>query len=396
MTNQLRSIFNYTHAVAYEVAKMILKSSFGYFPTEEVMLTNQRFQNWALGFESDCTTNVLRSQITHDILHPTLSEGDFSVEFTPATPIIVEVEVVPVITKVAHLRPGNALFHHLVESLSEFLEVGLRDIVPNYYAASKQEHPIYARCDSPFMLNKMLLMGCVEPNPGPRGRGPVVRRRPRVPYRPRTTGFRISGGSNFRNRRVKAFPDSEEVVMEYIAPIVQLTGGGTTNNLKFSSNLYDVDTALGSTATPGLAEKSPIYSRFTTKDIEYDFEIVNQEAFPVQLIWGFMTNSLSSTALGAGYAGNPHMHQRLLGAINNHMGGCRIRGRVSMQTLFGTVRAVTDDLFTGSTTSSTLSSSATGYFYIGTISAAVPVNGQFVSGSLKLNVLFSRRNAVTS
>jgi hypothetical protein len=128
--------------------------------------------------------------------------------------------------------------------------------------------------------------------------------------------------------------------------------------------------------------------------MKYEFQIENQEAFPCQTIYGFMTNSLSSTAVGANYAGNQYMHTNCLSAVNGSRSTSTYRGRVSIAKLFGTNQAVFDDLFTGSTTASTLSSTATGYLYIGTVAAAVPVNGQFVSGFVELEVLFDRRNSL--
>ena len=189
-------------------------------------------------------------------------------------------------------------------------------------------------------------------------------------------------------------PDTIRVELEYIIPLTQITGGGTTNCLRYTSNAYDVDAALASTAMAYFSEYAVIYSRFRTLRMSYCFHIENQEAFPTGTIYGFMTNSLGSTALGQNYAGNPYMHTGILSAVNGSRSTSTYSGWCNINSLFGSNQALFDDLFTGSTTSSTLSSSATANLYIGTVSAAVPVNGQFVTGFVKLDLLFYRRNSL--
>lgn len=190
------------------------------------------------------------------------------------------------------------------------------------------------------------------------------------------------------------FPDTLRTDLEFIIPLTQITGGGTTNSFRFTSNAYDVDPALGSTAMAYFAELAIVYSRFRTLRMSYKVDIENQEAFPVGTVYGFMTNSLGSTAVGQNYAGNQYMHEGILSAINGSRSVSTYTGSVAINQLFGSNQALFDDLFTGSTTSSTLSSSATANFYIGTVSAAVPVNGQFITGHIKLDILFTRRNSL--
>jgi hypothetical protein len=197
-------------------------------------------------------------------------------------------------------------------------------------------------------------------------------------------------------RRSIAFPDSLRTNLRYVIPLTQVTGGGTTNSLKFTSNAYDVDSALGSTAMAYFAELAPVYSRFRTMGVSYRFVCTNQEAFPNAMIHGFMTNSLSSTGLGQNYASGPYVQTDLLSAVNGSHSTRIYTGSLTVAKLFGTTQALVDDLFTGSTTSSTLSSSATMYIYIGAVSAAVPVNGFFVTGEICLDVLFDRRNSLFS
>lgn len=189
-------------------------------------------------------------------------------------------------------------------------------------------------------------------------------------------------------------PDTIRVELEYIIPLTQITGGGTTNSLRYTSNAYDVDAALASTAMAYFAEYAVIYSRFRTLRMSYKFLLENQEAFPVGTIYGFMTNSLGSTSVGQNYAGNPYMHTGILSAVNGSRSVSTYTGSCKINELFGSNQALFDDLFTGSTTSSTLSSSATANLYIGTVGASVPVNGQFVTGHIKLDLIFTRRNSL--
>jgi len=188
------------------------------------------------------------------------------------------------------------------------------------------------------------------------------------------------------------FADALRTVLRYTIPIQQVLGGGTTNCLRFTSNAYDVDAALGSTAMSYFAELAVIYSRFRTLGIKYRFEVSNLETFPITIIYGVMTNSLGSTALGQNYAGNPYMHTHIVSQLNGNKNTLTVSGSVPIHKLFGSSQALFDDLFTGSTTASTLSSSATANCYIGSVGAAVPVAGWFVTGTIELDLVFNRRN----
>ncbi len=194
-------------------------------------------------------------------------------------------------------------------------------------------------------------------------------------------------------RRSLAFPDSLRTSLRYILPLQQVLGGGTTNSLRMTSNAYDVDSALASTAMAYFSELALVYSRFRTLGMKYQFQVTNQELFPQAMIHGFSTTSVSATGLGQNYASGPYLYTHLLEDVR----GSRTRlfnGSITIEKLFGTTQALYDDLFTGSTTASTLASAATGYCYIGSVSAAIPVAGWFVTGFIELDVLFTRRNSL--
>jgi hypothetical protein len=190
------------------------------------------------------------------------------------------------------------------------------------------------------------------------------------------------------------FPDATRSRLRYILPLQQVLGGGTTNCLRMTSNAYDVDSALASTAMPYFAELAAVYSRFRTLAMSYCYRVSNSETFPQGMIYGFMTNSVSATALGQNYAGNAYMHESILSPVNGATSSRTLTGTVTIEKLFGTTQALFDDLFTGSTTSSTLSTSATANCYIGSVSAAIPVAGWHVTGHIELDVLFDRRNSL--
>jgi len=239
-------------------------------------------------------------------------------------------------------------------------------------------------------INTLLLIAGIEPDPGPKHKNKTSKRGKRKGK----SKHPASAGNTFHLRKGLGFPDSWTADLEYIIPLQQVLGGGTTNCLRFTSNAYDVDTALASTAMASFTELAAVYSRFRTLRLSYDFKVSNSEAFPLGLIYGIMTNSVSATALGQNYAGNPHMYTTICSNVNGSTSSRRLRGGVSATTLFGSKQPLYDDLFIGSTTSSTLSSTATMNCYIGAVSSAIPVAGWFVTGFIKLKVLFLRRNAI--
>jgi hypothetical protein len=238
-----------------------------------------------------------------------------------------------------------------------------------------------------------LCRGCIESHPGPRKRTMKKGRKRKRIGKGKGPSQAPAGLSTYVPRAI-GFPDSSRSKLRYIIPLQQVLGGGTTNSLRFTSNAYDVDTALASTAMASFAEYAAVYSRFRTLRMHYCFRVSNSETFPQGLIFGFMTNSVGATALGQNYAGNKHMRTTILSPVNGSTSSRTLSGSVSMTSLFGGTQPLYDDLFTGSTTSSTLATSATANCYIGSVAAAVPVNGWFVTGFIELDVLFVRRNAL--
>jgi len=204
-----------------------------------------------------------------------------------------------------------------------------------------------------------------------------------------------AAGNCLRLYKTIGTADSLIVPLRYVVPIQTITSAGVLGNLRFTSNAFDVDAALGSTAMAGFAEYATLYSRFRTMQMSYKFDVVNSDAVGCNVLSGFLTASLASTALGANYVENPYMKMKMIGGIN---GASRttLGGRCRCEDLFGTKQALYDDLFTGSTTSSTLSSSATMNLYLGVAWPTIPTNGVIVTGFVTLLVHFFRRNSLIS
>lgn len=203
-------------------------------------------------------------------------------------------------------------------------------------------------------------------------------------------------GSIWSIPRQIAFPDTLRTTLIYQLPMqLVLNGASTLNSLKFTSNAYDVDAALGSTSMAGFSELALVYSRFRTLGMRYEFHVCNLEAIGTAFIHGFMTNSISSTALGLNYRENPYIRTTMCGPVTANCTKS-LRGSVTCERLFGSAMALYDDTFTGSTTSSTLPSASTMYLYVGSSNTVVQANGWDITGSVFLDVLFIRRNALIS
>jgi len=205
-----------------------------------------------------------------------------------------------------------------------------------------------------------------------------------------------SAGSLMYVPRQIAFPDSLRTQLRYVVPMTLITGGGLLNSVRMTSNAYDVDPALGSTAMSGFTELAAVYSRFRTLVMSYKFQIVNLELFGQALIHGLSTTSISSGSLGESYSENSRFTQTVITQLNGSRSMLEVSGRATIKDLFGTNQALYDDLFTGSTTSSTLASTGTAFAYVGLIGTAVQVAGFQVSGTITLDLLFDRKNAIVS
>jgi len=144
------------------------------------------------------------------------------------------------------------------------------------------------------------------------------------------------------------------------------------------------------------SELAAVYALGRTISLDYAIHIINDEAaLDNQVIHGFSNVLFSSTALGMNYAENAHF--KTTSVSWKGMGVMqKLQGKVTVEDLFGTKQALYDDLYTGSTTASTLSSAATAYMYVGTQSTGTPVVGCNITGYLTLWVLFTKKRSITS
>lgn len=168
---------------------------------------------------------------------------------------------------------------------------------------------------------------------------------------------------------------------------------GLRSSVRLTSNAYDVDSALASTAMAGFGEYALLFARFRTLSMSYDVTFVNKEAFAVSAISGFQNTSIATGSLGANYTENPYNQLRLVGTVagNNTV---RMRGKASIAQMCGTKQALYDDLFTGSTTSSTLSTAGTCWLYFGAEGLNNITVGVDVQGWVTLQIHFYRRGSL--
>jgi hypothetical protein len=213
----------------------------------------------------------------------------------------------------------------------------------------------------------------------------------------------VRGGSRSRITKTRAYPkytmyNSPRVVMppefdtklKYIVQGVVTNAAGFVASIRYTNNAYDVDPTLGSTAMPGFLEFSAFYARFRTLSMRYKFSCANQEAFSLTLIHGFGTVSLASGSLTLVYAGNPLFSTTMVGPATG-MNTKILQRQASVASIAGTQQALFDDLYTGSTVSSTLATAGTVYAHCGIISSApLTALGVLITAEITLDVRFYR------
>jgi len=198
------------------------------------------------------------------------------------------------------------------------------------------------------------------------------------------------------NPSFRGVADSLRTKLRYVLPFqTVLNAGSLVSSLRFTSNAFDVDASLGSTAMAYFSEIAAMYSRFRTLGMKYKFQVSTNEVHSIAYVHGFMSQSLSSTGVGLNYAEGPYVFTAVSGGINADPTKT-FEGQVAVSKFFGTQQALVDDTFTGSTTSSTLPASGTLYLYIGAVSTAFLAAGFDVTGFVELDLLFYDRNALFS
>lgn len=183
---------------------------------------------------------------------------------------------------------------------------------------------------------------------------------------------------------------------KYIVQDVVATVGAVQASIRFRNDAYDVDPALASTAMPGFGELAQLYSRFRTYGMSYKFSAANQEAFSMTVIHGFSGSSIATGSLGITYAGNPMFNTSILGPLTGQNRGT-FRQSKTVREIAGSDQPIYDDIYTGSTTSSTLPTAGTVYCYFGIITPVVmTAAGCLVTVEVTLDLLFYRPNFLTA
>lgn len=189
-------------------------------------------------------------------------------------------------------------------------------------------------------------------------------------------------------------PSEFDTVLKYTVTERVANNGGTLASIRYTSNAYDVDPALASTAMAGFSEFAGFYARFRTLAMRYTFDVSNAEAFPLAIVHGFSNAVIASGSLGMNYGENPLFTTGVLGPATGQ-GRSRLSKNASIMTISGTEQALYDDLFTGSTTSSTLASAGTCHCYFGIAAptaGSLTVSGCVVQARIELQIRFYRPN----
>jgi len=184
--------------------------------------------------------------------------------------------------------------------------------------------------------------------------------------------------------------------LKYCVQVVNTAVGGIAASQHYKSDAFDVDAALGSTAMPGFAELAAIYARFRTLRMSYKFDFANQEAFPVTVFAGFSNSSIASGSLTETYMGNPLFKNKQIGPLTG-AGTARLTGSKTIVEIAGTRQPLYDDLYTGSTGSSTLATTGTCHVYAAVLSPVVmTAAGVVINAVVTLKVQFYRQNVFSA
>jgi hypothetical protein len=187
-------------------------------------------------------------------------------------------------------------------------------------------------------------------------------------------------------------PQEFDTTLKYIVSYTVSNVGNPLASLRLTSNAFDVDPALGSTAMAGFTEFAGFYARFRTIGMKYRFNCNNNELFPVSVIHGFSNTVIASGSLGMNYGENPLFRTDILGPLTGQ-GRSKYQRSESIVNIAGTAIALYDDSFTGSTSSNTLPVAGTCHSYIGFAAPSVfTAAGVLVQVQMDLHIRFYRPN----
>lgn len=166
---------------------------------------------------------------------------------------------------------------------------------------------------------------------------------------------------------------STTVPFKYVVQGVLNNAGGVRASNRYNTDAYDIDPSLGSTAMPGFTEWATLYQRFRPLKVRYEFEVANNEIFNIVVLSGFSAGvSVSSGSLSMTYAGNPFWKATTCGPLTG-LNKIKLSDTREVADIFGTKQVLFDDLYTGSTTSSTFATASNAMSYIGIIAGGANI-----------------------
>lgn len=150
-------------------------------------------------------------------------------------------------------------------------------------------------------------------------------------------------------------PDTLDTVVTYSAQITLKNVANFYWAYPFYTNApYDVDPALGSTATQGHAEMSNLYGKCRVISYTTEFECINSGVYPTAIVVLHRNTSLAAAGGSATnlvpYIGNPLSQHRYL-AHAYARSDCRLKATHTIRQIIGSESAVLADNFASSVTS---------------------------------------------
>jgi len=193
--------------------------------------------------------------------------------------------------------------------------------------------------------------------------------------------------------------DETDITMNFFKLFQLKASANTATSYAFNPNAaWDVDPAVGSGNTIGLATWSALYAYYRVYSFEYDIEFSNQDATASKVS---VTNTNTSPTVGAGNSilalavGNPYCKSRII--ANSAGGPCvtRFFGKIDFRRLLGGTDVDTGDNWRGLTGSS--SPSDLFWLCIGIDSTPNNLtNGCIVSVVIRMNMRLYDRNPINS
>lgn len=161
-----------------------------------------------------------------------------------------------------------------------------------------------------------------------------------------------------------------------------------------SNGPYDVDPVLGSTATPGFAEYSALYSYNRVIKSKIDLKIANYEAFPVSVYLVHSNTDPGTTGITwFDYASGAYNQNHMLAGSNAQM-PLRITSTITPTKLVGDKIARTEQNFVGTSTANPVDLT---YVGVGLQAQSNLTNGVWLSGHIEFTIeFFDRKNLLTS